>query len=241
MKAMILAAGRGTRLGKITEHRPKCLVEVGGAPIVRHVLDRLLAGGATALAVNLHHEADSVRKFFQDQRGLEVPLSFSYEPELLDTGGAIKKVRHFFTGVDPFMVHNCDVFHRFDLRQLLQCHVSQGNLVTLATMRRETDRVLVFSQAGELLGWRNRRSGVEKLVRSSSSQIEMGYCGIQVLSSRIFEYMPVDREAFSIVDIWLAAAETGERVGSCAFEGLWCDIGTPQALESLRARLAQHL
>jgi NDP-sugar pyrophosphorylase family protein len=159
MKAMILAAGLGTRLRPLTDHRPKALVELSGRTLLEITLGRLRTFGITDVIVNVHHFADMVTDYLQSRKNFGMRIEISREEVLLDTGGGLKKAAWFFLEDsarldDPFLLHNVDVISNIDLARMLQFHSENHALATLAVQSRETSRPLLFDAHLQLRGRR---------------------------------------------------------------------------------------
>lgn len=243
MKAMILAAGLGTRLRPLTDDRPKALVEVGGRPLLEIALSRLRVFGIREVIVNVHHFADMVVEYLKANDNFGMRIEVSREEELLDTGGGLKKAAWFFLedapGRDePFIVHNVDVISTVDLGRMARFHTEHQALATLAVQGRETARYLLFDQQGQLCGRRSGDDGQAELVRSSPQVLALAFCGIHVLSPRLFAVMR-DEGAFSIIPAYLQLA--GQKENILAFradEYYWRDLGRPdhvmQAAQELK-------
>src|SRR6202165_3918623 len=169
MKAMILAAGLGTRLRPLTNDRPKALVEVAGRTLLEITLSRLRRFGVRDVIVNVHHFADMVVDYLKAKNDFGMRIEVSREDVLLDTGGGLKKAAWFFledsARVDePFLLHNVDVISAIDLRRMLQFHIENHALATLAVQTRETSRYLLFDDDPQLRGRRAGRDGNPELV-----------------------------------------------------------------------------
>lgn len=243
MKAMILAAGLGTRLRPLTDDRPKALVEVGGRPLLEIALSRLRAFGIREVIVNVHHFADMVVEYLKANDNFDMRIEISREEDLLDTGGGLKKAGWFFLedapGSDgPFIVHNVDVISTIDLGRMIRFHTEHQALATLAVQDRETARYLLFDQQGQLCGRRSADDGKAELVRSSPQVEALAFCGIHVLSPRLFAMMR-DEGVFSIIPAYLQLA--GQKENILAFradEYYWRDLGRPdhvmQAAQELK-------
>jgi NDP-sugar pyrophosphorylase family protein len=180
MKAMILAAGLGTRLRPLTDDRPKALVELSGRTLLEITLARLRSIGVTEVIVNVHHLADMVIEYLKSNNNFGVRIEISREEVLLDTGGGLKKAAWFFledstrrdskTGNsnkmdEPFLLHNVDVISNIDLRRMLQFHKKNRALATLAVQARETSRPLLFDDHFQLRGRIIGPDGKPELVR----------------------------------------------------------------------------
>src|SRR5277367_4326415 len=161
MKAMILAAGLGTRLRPLTDNRPKALVEINGRTMLEITLLRLRGFGVREVIINVHHFADVVADYLHTNNDFGIKVEVSREYELLDTGGGLKKAAHFFlegpSSADaPFIVHNVDVLSTIDLGRMMQFHTQNQALATLALQDRKTSRHLLFDNQHQLCG---RQSG----------------------------------------------------------------------------------
>jgi len=155
VKAMILAAGLGTRLRPLTNDRPKALVKVAGRTLLEITLERLRDAGVDAVIVNAHHFSDMVVEFLHGMKNSGMRIEVSVEADLLDTGGGLKKASWFFLedgqSDEPFFLHNVDVLSRIDLRAIMDEHRRTGALATLAIQKRKTSRYLLFDAEGGLL------------------------------------------------------------------------------------------
>jgi NDP-sugar pyrophosphorylase family protein len=235
MKAMVFAAGLGTRLKPLTNTRPKALVEIEGVTLLEITLRRLASGGVREVIVNTHHFAAHVREFLHSRKAEDFGLwriAISEEEELLDTGGGLMKASWFFDDSMPFLVHNVDVLSDVDLAAFLTRHTESRALATLAAMPRETGRPLIFDGKGRLVGRGTPDS--PKLVRTADGGPEsLGFCGIHALSPDIFPLI-TERGAFSIVDAYLRLAAQGARIVAGRIDGAkWRDCGRREDLRPL--------
>lgn len=234
MKAMVLAAGMGTRLKPLTDDRPKALVTLGGRTLLEITLERLRNAGVDEVIVNTHHFAEMMREYLHAHAGFGMRIEISHEENLLDTGGGLKKAAWFFLaggGDEPFLLHNVDVLTTIDLGRMVEAHRQRDSLATLAVAHRTTSRYLLFDEQGELCG-RRVGDGAPEMVRRPRSVEALAFAGIHVLSPRIFSKL--DQEgAFSIIPAYLRLAGQGEKIAAlCADEYRWRDLGT---VASLRA------
>ena len=246
MKAMILAAGLGTRLRPLTDTRPKALVELNGRTLLEITLTRLRPFGVTEAIINVHHFADMVEDYLKFKNNFGMRLEISLEnDQLLDTGGGLKKAAWFFlegsSGVEePFILHNVDVISTVDLRRMMQFHTENQALATLAVQDRETTRYLLFDDAVQLCGRRSGRTGKPELVRSSPKVTALAFCGIHVISLRLLT-MLTEEGVFSTITSYLRLAAQREKIlGFRADEYYWRDLGKPenvvQAAEDLKQK-----
>ena len=240
MKAMVLAAGVGSRLKPITDSIPKALIEVGGLPMLELVLMRLKAAGVREVVVNLFHHADKVAGFLAEKRGFGLRVELSRESELLDTGGGLKKASWFFDDGEPFFLHNVDVLSNLDLGAMLAAHRRSGALATLAVRQRESGRRLLFAADGRLCGRDSPSEGGIEWAKSPVPNAEsLAFDGVHVLSPAVFPKI-TESGIFSINRPYLRLAGSGERIAAFrSDEYYWQDIGSAQKLESARARVKE--
>ncbi|MFY9789921.1 MAG: nucleotidyltransferase family protein [Candidatus Sulfotelmatobacter sp.] len=229
MKAMILAAGLGTRLRPLTNDRPKALVEVGGRTLLEITLARLRTFGISEVIVNVHHFADIVVDYLKANNNFGMRIEVSREDELLDTGGGLKRAAWFFldsAGRDePFILHNVDVISTIDLGRMVEFHKQRQALATLAMQERETSRYLLFDGQLRLCGRRAGRDGTPELVRDCQQVKALAFSGVHVVLPRIFSLMAEDG-AFSIIPTYLRLAAQGENISAFhADEYYWRDLG----------------
>ena len=240
MKAMILAAGVGSRLRPLTDDTPKALIDVGGAPIIEHVIRRLQLAGVTEIVVNLFHLGDRIVEFLASKGNFGLHIAFSRESELLDTGGGLKNAAWFFDDDCPFFLHNVDVLSEIDLGALHRFHQENGALVTLAVQSRPSSRLLLFEQDGRLCG-RETRQGVEWAKAPVLVSERLAFTGIHVIDPAIFPRM-TETGIFPITQAYLRLAGEGERIVACRVDGIyWQDIGSAERLERAREDLSKRL
>ena len=230
MRAMILAAGWGTRLRPLTDDRPKALVEINGQTLLAITLGRLKRFGIREVVINAHHFADKLAEYVSSH-DFGMRIEISREEELLDTGGGLKKVAGFFLAEpeEPFLLHNVDVLSSIDLDRMIESHRGRNALATLAVQRRETTRQLLFDDDLQLCG---RVSGGEKLemVRPGAGPQPLAFCGIHVISPKLFELL-TEEGVFSIITSYVRLAQQGERIlGFRADEYYWRDVGRPDSI-----------
>jgi len=246
MKAMILAAGLGTRLRPLTDDRPKALVEVAGRTMLEITLARLRSFGIREVIVNVHHFADMVLDYLKANNNFGMRIEISREEVLLDTGGGLKKAAPFFLedssgSESPFILHNVDVVSTIDLARMVQFHEENEALATLAVQDRETSRYLLFDERLQLCGRRLKHDPKDKIARYSPQMQPLAFTGIHVISPRIFAMM-TEEGVFSIISSYLRLATRGERILAFrADEYYWRDLGRPenvsQAAEDVRQKV----
>ncbi len=236
MKAMVLAAGLGTRLRPLTDTRPKALVEVNGRTLLEITLTRLRDEfGVTDVIVNVHHFAGLVVDCLRANQNFGLRVEISHEDVLLDTGGGLKKAAPFFLCDsnkldEPFIVHNVDIVSTIDLHRMLRFHVENRALATLAVHQRETSRYLIFDEELQLCGRRAGRDCEPEIVRPSANMQPLAFTGIHVISPRLLP-MLAEEGAFPIIPAYLRIAGAGEKIVAFrADEYYWRDLGTPDSL-----------
>jgi NDP-sugar pyrophosphorylase family protein len=235
MKAMILAAGLGTRLRPLTEDRPKALVTVAGRTLLEMVLARLRTFGVREVVVNAHHHAEMILKYLKDNNNFDMRIEVCCENVLLGTGGGLKNASYFFLEgnrnlQEPFLLHNVDVLSAIDLGRMMQYHMEQKALVTLAVRDRKTSRYLLFDEDGQLCGRRAGVDGKAEMVLPARQVQALAFSGIHVLSPRIFE-MFQEEGAFSIISAYMRLAEQKEKIIAFdADESYWRDLGRPEEI-----------
>jgi NDP-sugar pyrophosphorylase family protein len=237
MKAMILAAGLGTRLRPLTDDRPKALVEVANRTLLEITLSRLRAAGVGEVIINVHHFAEMVVGYLTAHDNFGMRIEISREETLLDTGGGLKKASYFFLGDsnpsdEPFLLHNVDVISNIDLLRMVRFHAERKALATLAVQDRETSRYLLFDETLQLCGRRSGSDRTSEVVRPSRSVQALAFSGIHVISPRLFSKMR-ESGVFSIIDSYLGLAARGEAINAFrADQYYWRDLGKPESVRS---------
>lgn len=237
MKAMIFAAGLGSRLKPLTDAMPKALVSIAGRPMLEHVILKLKAAGFTEIVVNIHHFGEQIVDFLKANGNFGVTIHISDERDfLLDTGGGIRKARPFFeNSSEPFLVHNVDILSDMNLRELYDYHLRHNEVATLLASRRETSRYLLFDADSRLCGWINkdtRQTKPEGFIYDESLYQEYAFSGIHVLSPEVFRLMnsPCWNGKFSIMDFYLSYCRECHFKGHLKEHLQLVDIGKPETL-----------
>lgn len=244
MKAMILAAGLGTRLRPLTDSRPKALVEIGNCTLLELAISRLRAFGVDEVIVNVHHFADMIVDYLKTRNNFGIRIEISREEVLLDTGGGLKKAAHFFAETpgrdEPFILHNVDVVSTIDFRRMIQCHIDSHALATLAVQQRDTSRYLLFDEQLQLCGRRAGMDGQPELVRRFRQLQALAFSGIHVISARLFGLLK-EEGIFSIIPAYLRLAGEGENIHAFrADDYYWRDLGRPENLTQAHDELQQQ-
>lgn len=233
MKAMIFAAGLGTRLRPLTDKTPKALIPVNGKPLLAYTLEKLDRFGFDEIIINVHYHAEQVIDFILGWKSTGQKLVISDEREkLLDTGGALKKASWFLKDAGQFLICNADIITGADLSRVMYDRQRTDALACLVVRERYSSRYLLFDNKGRLCGWKRDTSMEFRLVRRSSSTLETrAFSGIHAVSSRIFGMMPSE-DAFSIIDLYLQVADKQEIYGWEDDSSYFWDVGTPAQLNA---------
>jgi len=252
MKAMILAAGLGTRLRPLTDTRPKALVEINNRTLLEITLTRLRTFGVTEAIVNVHHFADMVALYLKSKNNFGMRIEISREDDqLLDTGGGLKKAAWFFqensplssssskTSVvsdEPFVLHNADVLSTIDLTAMLQFHTEHQALATLAVQSRPSSRQLLFNNQLQLSG--RRISGQDSV---PSPLHPAAFSGIHVISPRLLPQL-TETGPFSIIDSYLRLSSQGQKILAFRHDhSYWRDLGKPADLAQAALDLQKNI
>jgi len=226
MKAMILAAGLGSRLRPLTETLPKALLPIYDKPLLFYVIQKLKQVGVNRLIINVHHHAEQIISYLKKNSYFGITIEVSHEDKLLDTGGGLKNASFFLNDGEPFFLHNVDVISSIDLTAMFNHHVEQENLVTLAVKKRKTSRYLLFDSQKELIGWKSVASNELELSRSfNGNPEEFSFLGIHVISPAIFDFFP-NADSFSIIKAYLRMSAEMKSIGAfICNDDHWFDLG----------------
>ncbi len=243
MKAMIFAAGLGTRLKPITDTIPKALVPIGGKTLLEHTITKLAEEGFDEQIINVHHHAEKIIEFLKEKNNFGIRIEISDEREmLLDTGGGIRKAAHFFEDGAPFLVHNVDILSNAKLKDLYDAHLQDGNDVTLLVKERETSRYLYFGEDNLLKGWMNLKTKETKSPFSNfgtNKVRQYAYSGIQIISPKIFQLMENYPAKFPIMDFYIANAGAA-RIGHLLNNSLrMIDVGKLDSLKEAEEHFSE--
>lgn len=233
MKAMILAAGKGTRLGAITGNIPKVLVDINGKSVLRIAVEKCTSAGFDDIIINVHHFAEMVQNEVESLRSLGYRITVSDERQmLLETGGGLYKARNFFDS-EPFLLYNADIFTNLDLLSFYRFHLASGALATLAVRSRPGSRYFLVNSEGLLRGWCNKKTG-EKIIAGEEDEglSETAFSGMHIIDPSIFNYM--NEGVYTMTAIYLQLASSHKIITYRKDDGYWFDIGTPEKLEEAR-------
>ena len=241
MRAIIFAAGLGTRLRPITNSIPKALVPIKGHPLLEIAILRLKAAGCRDIIVNIHHFGEQIVDFLaqKDHFGIDITISDERD-QLLDTGGGLKKAAWFLQDA-PFLLLNADVVTNLNLGAFYQKHLVSGSMATLAIRQRSSSRYLLFDSNKQLSGWRNDKTGERRLSRLPGGKKleDWAFSGIHAINPSFFDYLSSPESVFSIIDTYLDASAQETITGYPHQDDIWLDVGKIPQLEKAAAILDQ--
>lgn len=231
MKAMIFAAGLGTRLRPLTNDRPKALVEVKGMSLLEINIRRLIHFGVTDIIINTHHFAEKIEAFLDSRDHFGIRIVTSYEVEKpLETGGGLKKAAWFFDDAQPFFVCNADILSDIDLSKMYATHCASDALATYAVQQRTTSRYMLHDTEGVLCGWMNAATKRVRMGRMATELSMYSFSCFHVIHPAIFETVPSE-DFFSMIDWYLKICGAHKILGYRHDDDVWCDVGKPETLE----------
>jgi NDP-sugar pyrophosphorylase family protein len=230
MKAMILAAGLGTRLKPFTDKHPKALAMVNRKSLLQRTIEYLQNFEIKELIVNVHHFPDEIINLVKQYNGFGSKITISDETEeILETGGAVKKASWFFTGDELFILMNVDVLTEMDLNLMIKQHRQQEPLATLAVTSRKTSRYFLFDELDNLCGWKNENTSEQKMSKEIAAYTQKAFSGIHVISSEIFSLIKQEGK-FSIIDVYLELCKTHAITAFDHSNSKFVDVGKPESL-----------
>ena len=240
MKAIIFAAGLGTRIQEISKGKPKALVEFDGKTLLERAVEFLANNGVEEVIINIHHRAEMM-KVFINSHSFPIPISISDESDaLLDTGGALLKAKDFFKDESDFVVFNVDVITNIDLNKMFDSHSKSDAIATLAVRDRKTSRYLLFDKDNRMIGWENILTK-EQIIHRKSDYSQLAFSGIHILSKQIFPLLEMEQSPkFSITKSYISLSENYLIQAFNHSNDYWFDVGKPEsyneALEFLKSK-----
>ncbi len=239
MRAMILAAGLGTRLKPFTDKHPKAMLIINGKTLLQRNIDYLASFGIKEVIVNVHHFADQIIDLIKANNGFGSDITFSDEThEVLETGGGIQKASWFFEkNNEPFVVMNVDILTDMNLKEMIIQHTVDKPLATLAVTSRFTSRYFLFDKMDHLCGWENEKTGDRRISRETSDYLQKAFSGIQILSPKIFSLIKLNGK-FSMVDVYLELAKTHVIASYDHSNSKFIDVGKPESIGKAERLLA---
>jgi len=229
MKAMIFAAGKGTRLRPFTDHHPKAMMEVNGIPLIERNIHYLQSFGINDFVINLHHFGEQIVDFLKEKNHFGAQIEFSQEKDqLLETGGGLIFAKKFLDQEEDFLIMNADILTDMNITDFVNFHREQNSLVTLAVSDRKSSRKLLFDNEMILKGWMNMDTGEERLAGFNNNYKKLAFSGIHCVDSQFFNHITRTGK-FSIMEEYLDLMMTEEIYG---FEhsAKLVDVGRPKSV-----------
>ncbi|MEO8711072.1 MAG: sugar phosphate nucleotidyltransferase [Parafilimonas sp.] len=238
MKAMLLAAGFGTRLKPFTDNHPKALAEVNGKSLLQRNIEYLQQFGMYDVIINLHHFAEQIIQSIHDNNGWGSNITFSDETDsILETGGGLKRAAWYFNNEEDLVLMNADILTDLPLNEMISFHKKNKPLATLATTNRETSRYFLFNEEDILCGWKNEKTDEIKIPISPFSIHGEGlglrakaFSGIHIISTEIFSLMLQNETKFSMVDVYLSLCAEYKILSFDHSGTKFIDVGKPESL-----------
>jgi N-acetyl-alpha-D-muramate 1-phosphate uridylyltransferase len=235
IKAMIFAAGLGTRFKPWTDHHPKALAVINGKSLLQRNIEYLQTQGITDVVVNVHHFAEQIVEAVAQNRGWGSQVTISDETDaVLETGGGLVKARPLLDGDGPFVTINADILTDFKIADLLAFHQQQKALISFAVSERTTSRYFLFDDDNRLSGWANTQTGEEKIVRPANNLRRMAYSCVVVFEPDVF---PLIRQTgkFSLTEMYLDLAPEHKIMGFPHSGDRWMDVGKTESVKKAEA------
>jgi NDP-sugar pyrophosphorylase family protein len=230
MKAIIFAAGLGTRFKPWTDEHPKALAMVNGKSLLQRNIEYLQQYGITEVVVNVHHFANQIKEAIKENDGWGSNISISDETkEVLETGGGLMKAQYLLEGDEPFISLNVDILTNLDLGKLIAYHQQHRPLITMGVTNRKSSRVLLFDEGNRLCGWKNAQTGEEKISIPKPNLIERAYSCVVVYEPKIFSLIQ-QQGKFSIIAAYLDLAAANSIIGFDHSGDKLVDVGKPESV-----------
>ena len=229
MKALLFAAGKGTRLKPFTDEHPKALAKVNGVPLLERNIKYLQGYGINDFVINIHHFGGQILAFLAENDNFGANIEISNESEeLLETGGGLLFARRFLENEKSFLIMNVDILTDLNITNFIQLHEMKGAVITLAVSDRESTRKLMFNEEMFLKGWRNLTTNKKKVVGGIFKLRELAFSGVHCVNSEIFDKM-TKTGAFSIMDEYMELMKEDIIIGYQHTSNL-VDVGRPESI-----------
>lgn len=238
--AMILAAGKGTRLENYTESKPKALLEINGKTLLERVIIQLINAGFSEIVINVHHFAEQIIEFLEKPDFKQIKIRVSDESEqLMDTGGGILKARAYFKGYESVLIHNVDILSDLNLPLIVDQFNKSEAMAWLLTQERESTRKLLFDRQNQLCGWKDMRSEHYKWVKQPCvDYTELAFSGIHLFKPELFARYPLHKAG--IIDLYLDLARQNRIESKPIKTSYWFDLGKKSQLEEINRFFQQQ-
>lgn len=229
MKALIFAAGKGTRLKPFTDHHPKALAKVNGVPLLERNIQYLKSFGITDFVINIHHFGDQIVDFLNKNSNFGCSIEISDErEELLETGGGLIFARKFLDHGEDFLIMNADILTEININALVKYHKKIKDFATLAVSDRESSRKLLFNDDMVLRGWLNVQTGEQRLAEFNKGFKALAFSGVHCINPVIFEKIKRTGK-FSVMEEYLDLMQT-EHIHGFVHDSILVDVGRPESV-----------
>jgi hypothetical protein len=230
-KALIFAAGLGSRLKPFTDFHPKALALVNGKPLLQRNIQYLQSFGINDFVINVHHFADQIIGFLNSNDNLGARITISHEiDQPLETGGGLLFARNYLQdSTSPFLIMNADILTNLNISEMYTNHLSKNPLVTLAITNRKSSRNLLFNNELQLCGWENTKTGEQRISRHQENLNPKAFSGIHIIDPSIFSLI-TQKGVFSIIDTYLELAKNHTILGFEHSNDLVVDVGKPESI-----------
>jgi NDP-sugar pyrophosphorylase family protein len=236
MKAMLLAAGFGTRLKPFTDNHPKALAEVNGKSLLQRNIEYLQQFGLYDVIINVHHFAEQIIESVKNNNGWRSNITISDETDaILETGGGLKRAAWYFNNEDDFVLMNADILTDLPLNSMISFHKKNKPLATLATTNRNTSRYFLFDKENTLCGWKNAKTDEIKIMRDEKKIYPKAFSGIHIINAKIFSLMQQTEIKFSMVDVYLSLCAQHKIFSFDHSNTKFIDVGKPESLQQAAA------
>ena len=231
--AMILAAGKGTRLENYTTAKPKALLEINGKTLLERVINQIITAGISDIVINVHHFSDQIITYLAQRNFKEIHIHISDESDqLMDTGGGILKAREYFQDYKAVLVHNVDILSDLNLPVIIDQFNKTEAMAWLLTQERDSSRKLLFDQRNQLCGWKDLRKNQYKWVdQPFVNYTAHSFSGIHLFKPELFADCPVEK--VSIIDLYLNLARENAIESKPITSNYWFDLGKKNQIEEI--------
>lgn len=235
---MIFAAGLGTRLKPLTKKIPKALVKLNGIPLLEHIISNFKNQGFNHFVINVHHFADQIEAFLVNNKNFGSDIQISDEREqLLETGGGLLKAENLLKDAKLILLHNADIISDINFKSIIDMHLKNDSLATLAVQKRESSRKLLFNDENYLCQWKNIKTGELKISRMHTKELyEWSFSGIHIINPKIFDYIK-ETGKFSIIDLYLRLAKNHKISAFETDHTYWYDLGKQENIKEAEEHL----
>lgn len=229
MKALLFAAGKGTRLKPFTDHHPKALAEVNGVPLLERNIKYLKEFGIKDFVINIHHFGNQISDFLKKNNNFDCHIEISDEAsELLETGGGLIFAKRFLDHGEDFLIMNADILTKINITDFVAYHKKINDFATLAVSDRDSSRKLLFNDDLVLRGWMNVQTGEQRLAEFNKAFKPYAFSGVHCINPEIFNKIK-RKGKFSIMEEYLDLMSI-EKIQGFLHDSILIDVGRPESI-----------